>query len=696
MLIRRAADGTLGNIHAEPLYVSFLEELSRATHDYTMIPFTDTMLTNSIVARSYTETLPCQWSLLIIDGRKKQISLINGRTIARRQQTEHEVAQVVDRNVRDAAYWLCKAMGEAVDELSSYKKLILFVPDENEHNSFNDKEEKQNSRHDLDAASGPFICAMLECLLVSDRDEDYTQHFLRHGLHRYLSTSFGRTIWAITLAFNSKNTRLGIADRIKQQFAGTYSPIRLSVELLRILGNHASVDSPDNVEDIYSGWLKQGDNKDSLDAEDDGCSDDEDSWRSESEDENNAGGPPSISGSDRTSSGTSDHTDNEGDDGEDGEDGEDGDDEHGPEEEDGDDEDGNQEDGNEDDGSGDEYRSEGGGSSPSSDDSDPDGGQGESSESGSEYGTESDSNSSDDGKSSTGQRGRRETAPSPSPPLRRPSRRSSPEESSSEGPEEEPFKISPQRSSRGSRCATSSRRGRQSESQESHMTPPERSVYGSDCEEIEVLVNHLQGQTPSGGEHGERDVLSTPRYALRTHEKVEYYSGYLGEPEEEDHPTVPDKSSDSGSESAGSWATVPEEIIEDLDQKSNRPTHADPHLVEENAEIDPENGEDVDPINKYVPTDEADEHSDDGYGELPGDTEDLTARYQELVEPEEEHWFTQRGNQIRNKYGLYDMRDFGEDGLDAEGRLKQSGGLIRGMNWIEDLDGPRRKRLRVR
>ena len=59
---------------------------------------------DSSVITSYTEPIPCQWSLLVIDGRKKQISVINGRTIVSHEQTKSEAAQVIDRNVRDASY----------------------------------------------------------------------------------------------------------------------------------------------------------------------------------------------------------------------------------------------------------------------------------------------------------------------------------------------------------------------------------------------------------------------------------------------------------------------------------------------------------------------------------------------------------------------------------------------------------------
>ena len=68
-------------------------------------------------------------------------------------------------------------MAEVIPELPSYKRLTLFVPDENDDNSFNDKVRRQNRWHNLDAAYGPFISAMSECLLKSDGDEDYTQHF---------------------------------------------------------------------------------------------------------------------------------------------------------------------------------------------------------------------------------------------------------------------------------------------------------------------------------------------------------------------------------------------------------------------------------------------------------------------------------------------------------------------------------------
>ncbi|KAJ4370843.1 hypothetical protein N0V86_008536 [Didymella sp. IMI 355093] len=305
MLIRAAAAETLDDLHAEPLFVSLSAKLRRATYDYIMIPFTDTMHTDlpedNFVRRS-AGMLQCQWSLLIIDVQRKQISLINGQTIPHHQHDGRWVARISNRSVTDAAFWLVLSISEAFGAVLSYSKRTLFVPDENEDNLFNDDgDDQQDPAHDFDAASGPLICLILEYLLATEGDADPAQHFLRNGLHRHFLDLDKKADWAEFLGFHSRDIRLGVAELIKrrhEEYAGPDSLLRLSVELLRIFGNAGGK----TVEDLFTNWLEQGNNKELLHTDhgigDDASSDDgvTSSTDDDDDDENNAGGPPESEG----------------------------------------------------------------------------------------------------------------------------------------------------------------------------------------------------------------------------------------------------------------------------------------------------------------------------------------------------------------------------------------------------------------
>jgi hypothetical protein len=297
MLIRAAAADTLDHLHAEPLFVSLSAELRGATYDYIMIPFTDTMhtdLAEDNSARGSAEKLQCQWSLLVIDVRRKQISLINGWTIPHHQHDGRWVARISNRNGTDAAFWLVSAMSRASGALSSYRKRTLFVPDENEDNLFNDDgDDQQDPTHDFDAASGPLMCLILEYFLATEEHEDPAERVLRNGLHRHFLDVNKKADWAEFLGFHSRDIRLGIAELAKSRHekdAGTESPLRLSVELLRVFDGFGEK----SVEDMFTDWLQQGSNKELLhtdhDTGDDASSDDglTSSSDDDDDDENNA------------------------------------------------------------------------------------------------------------------------------------------------------------------------------------------------------------------------------------------------------------------------------------------------------------------------------------------------------------------------------------------------------------------------
>lgn len=482
--------------------------------------------------------------------------------------------------------------------------------------------------------------------------------------------------------------RREIADRIKQQVAGPDSPLRPSIPLLRIFG-HAGVESLDDVELLISLWLEQGDNKDLLDANDDGSSDEAYPWLSSERDEFAAGGPHPDSDPDEAREGRPDRGDDEGDDG----------DEHGGlGKEDGGDEDGNEEDEHEEDedeeDEGDGYVDEeddngreehshsdasgsnGDSSSPSSYDSNPKPNEEESSESGSEYGPESNSSSSDDDRPSTGRRGRRSLAPSPSPSLQKPSHRSPSAESSPNASKGRQPRSHPKAPSRGTTSATASR-GRRSESEESHIIPPQRSVHDSDGENIEKPDENSEPGSPSGVEDGGSDSPIAPRYTLRAQARVEYFLGGLAEPgEEEENPLA-----------------TPDEAVGGFDQQSARSPVDDPDDVAGGPYDDPATGVDDDSTIGNVPGDDIEEHPEYDYDKLPSDIEDPAVEGEESVAPEEDHWLTQRSDAVRRRFGTHDYRDFGTDDLDAEGRLK-FGGLTRAMDWADDSEGPRKKRRR--
>ncbi|KAF3039818.1 hypothetical protein E8E11_003744 [Didymella keratinophila] len=328
---------------------------------------------------------------------------------------------------------------DLVFDLYLRRKRTLFAPNENEDNLFNNEIDNEfDTPHDFDAASGPFICSILEYLLASDDSEDPTDHLLRNGLHAEFLDADNGAHWAKALQFNSGGFRLALADLIEEEYQESVrglSPLWLTLDLRNIFNTAR----PDEAGVAYSSWLKQGNNKGLLDAEDtdeDGGSDEPS--HSDDEDEFNAGGPPSDTESAKTWRKSLDHGGDEGDDEDDG---------NGTEEKDA---------SGEENGSGEDVNEDG----SEEDEAEEDGDEEESSDSGSDQ---------------------REPAPFPDPSIQRPGVRSAPAGSSPGDAEEEPAENVPRHPSSGS-TSPDDNSNSESESEGGWATAPEEVVDGSDQE----------------------------------------------------------------------------------------------------------------------------------------------------------------------------------------------------------------------
>ncbi|KAJ4986783.1 hypothetical protein SVAN01_07710 [Stagonosporopsis vannaccii] len=162
------------------------------------------------------------WALLVIDKKNRQTTLIDGHTMTHRCKNQRLVARVGHCDIAGAATMLIGGLSEIMSEIASYNHGMLFALDEHEDNicknnfgeSEDDPDTSESSRApdvlNWSAASGAYIYWVMRYLLYADEHEMGQQHLLRNGLHRYFLDLENKTTWAQKLGFCSLDARKNV------------------------------------------------------------------------------------------------------------------------------------------------------------------------------------------------------------------------------------------------------------------------------------------------------------------------------------------------------------------------------------------------------------------------------------------------------------------------------------------------------